>query len=193
MHSSTLPALVLVLGTLSSPLSAEPAWPGFYLQGGLGNGPAVSVAAGYRHQLGDTNLYLGTRIAVAELDFTADDTWDRSGIEATTTVSFGRSIMAGADIGYAVGENLLVYLGGGFASLDSSYEQVTRDQDLISIQSETGTATGTYVLLGMQRQLTPEWSFGAEVARYNFDLPDEFLNAERSETYGLSLTVARTF
>lgn len=134
-------------------------------------GESSAIGVGYRHELGDSGLYLGAKAMVHFGSFTGSESWSALDGEFGARVDFFSDTLysLGIEVGAELSTKLLGTIGLGIAAADMTICGQAHLLDHAVSECATGFAPGVYSSLGVSYNLGNGWALGSEAQFFHFE------------------------
>lgn len=136
------------------------------------DGNVYGLAVGYRHQLWQSNWYLGAEAAVKAGEVTGGQRVIAPGV-GVAEVRFTSETFAtlSLELGYQLSHDWLLYAQGGLAGAEMNVSAVANNTlRTVSFQDRaSGWVLGEFAALGVTKRFESNWYIGTEVQWYQFD------------------------
>jgi opacity protein-like surface antigen len=166
-------------------------------------GKAQAIGLGYRHELGDSNFYLGARLMAHHGKMKGSESWSGMKGNVGGEVNFASDTVysAGIELGYAFTPRWYSYVIGGIAGAELSWRGQVHAFGHETSHNEEGWAPGTHLALGVMRDLGNNWALGGEAQWFHFQGEESVrglghdLGSFKAEVddFRLMLTLTKTF
>ena len=142
--------------------------------------PKVSFGVGYRHEIGESGVYVGIKGAVHFDTFTGSESWSVHEGDIGARVDFVSKTLytLGLELGAELSPKILGYIGGGLAASEMTICGQAHVLEHSVADCANGFAPGFYGTAGALADLGKGWAVGGELQFLHFEGEEEVTAAK---------------